>query len=80
VRIVSFWCNNATLVVDDMYLTNNDDYSREDPTGLNEIDNEELQMTNDGAVYDLSGRRVNMDLNSSLKKGIYIVNGKKILK
>ena len=80
VRIVSFWCNNATLVVDDMYLTNNNDYSREDPTGLNEIDNEELQMTNDGAVYDLSGRRVNMDLNSSLKKGIYIVNGKKLLK
>lgn len=30
---------------------------------------------NDGAVYDLQGRKV----NSQLKRGIYIVNGKKVL-
>ena len=30
---------------------------------------------NDGAIYDLSGRKV----NSQLKKGIYIINGKKVL-
>ena len=39
-----------------------------------------------GAIYDLSGRKVNVQsnsqfsiLNSQLKKGIYIVNGKKVL-
>ena len=35
----------------------------------------------DDAVYDLSGRRVNFQLspvNSQLKKGIYIQNGKKV--
>ena len=37
----------------------------------------------EGVVYDLSGRKINYHLstlNSQLKKGIYIVNGKKILK
>ena len=37
---------------------------------------------NDGAIYDLSGRRINSQpstLNSQLRKGIYIVNGKKVL-
>ena len=29
----------------------------------------------EGAIYDLSGRKV----NSQLKKGIYIINGKKVL-
>ena len=59
---------------------------------------EELRVNNEafsGAVYDLSGRRVDskfknqksklddssmFNVHSSLKKGIYIVNGKKILK
>ena len=47
-------------------------YFKEGETSLNE----ELRMKNDesaNAVYDLSGRLVN-----SLKKGVYIVNGKKI--
>jgi len=33
-------------------------------------------------VYDLSGRKINSQcsiLNSQLKKGLYIVNGKKVL-
>lgn len=37
---------------------------------------------NDGAIYDLSGRRISSQsstLNSQLRKGIYIVNGKKVL-
>ena len=36
----------------------------------------------EGQVYDLSGRRINSQLstlNSQLKKGVYIVNGKKVL-
>ena len=43
---------------------------------------EELRMkSEDNAVYDLSGRRINSQLpilNSQLPKGIYIVNGKKV--
>ena len=47
--------------------------------------NDELRTRNDestNAVYDLSGRLVNLStrqLVNSLKKGIYIVNGKKVL-
>jgi hypothetical protein len=36
----------------------------------------------DAEVFDLSGRRINSSLftlHSSLRKGVYIVNGKKVL-
>ena len=45
-----------------------------DPTSLNE----ELRVKNEefaSAVYDLAGRKV----NSQLKNGIYVVNGKKVV-
>ena len=53
--------------------------------------NEELRMKNEefatAPVYDLQGRKVNAQpnsqfstLNSQLKKGVYIVNGKKVIK
>jgi len=45
-------------------------------TSIQEMKNEELIMKNDGIWYDLSGRKV----NSKSAKGIYIVNGKKVLK
>ncbi len=89
VRIVSFWGNNLTIVVEDMYLTNNDDYTRGIPDGIDEIENEERRMKNEEfntGIYDLSGRKVGAEANSSfftlhssLKKGIYIVNGKKVI-
>jgi len=50
------------------------------------IQNEELRVKSeesDNAVYDLSGRKVNSQFsifNSQLPKGIYIVNGKKVIK
>ena len=51
-------------------------------TGIEAIDGQET-TDNADAIYDLSGRRVSAGvrsiLNSSLKKGIYIKNGKKIL-
>ena len=48
----------------------------EDPSGLRPIDNSPFTIHNEGtAVYDLSGRRV----NSQLSKGVYIMNGKKML-
>jgi len=47
---------------------------QDSPTGLNEeISVKDEKLTGD--VYDLSGRKV----NSQLQKGIYIVNGKKIM-
>ena len=60
-------------------------------TGVLPIDNGQLTMDNAKGVYDLSGRRMNVNVNdnvnvnvnvnnSKLKKGIYIVNGKKLLK
>ena len=57
-------------------------------TGVLPIDNGQLTMDNAKGVYDLSGRRMNVNVNNSkfeiqnskLRKGIYIVNGKKLLK
>ena len=49
-------------------------------TGIQSIDNGQLTM--DNSVYDLQGRKVNSQLsiiNSQLKKGLYIVNGKKVI-
>ena len=53
-----------------------------DGTGLNAIGNG--QLTNaDGDLYDLNGRKVGSTFNvqrSTLKKGVYIRNGKKVIK
>jgi hypothetical protein len=46
-------------------------------------DETSISEESENAVYDLSGRRINSQfsiLNSQLPKGIYIVNGKKILR
>ena len=44
-------------------------------TGIESIDNSQLSTVNSQLIYNLSGQRV-----SKAQKGIYIVNGKKILK
>ena len=51
---------------------------KEIPTGINAIDNGKLTMDNG---YDLSGRKLSNGKlsNSQLPKGIYIVNGKKVV-
>lgn len=57
----------------------------ENATGINGIHNSQFAIQNKGtAIYDLSGRRIGTTADSSLftphaslKKGIYIVNGKK---
>ncbi|MBO4822290.1 MAG: family 43 glycosylhydrolase [Prevotella sp.] len=69
IRIVAFWGNgNQAIKVNDIYLTNNDDYS---PTGVGTI---HLQPATGNQVYDLQGRRVT---NPNPGKGVYIINGKK---
>ena len=55
-------------------------YVSDETTGIEATLN--TAKTNVGAIYDLSGRKVNSklsSLNSQLKKGIYIVNGKKMI-
>jgi hypothetical protein len=52
-----------------------------EPTGIETIQNSKFKIQNDGAIYDLSGRTWSMVNGQwSIPKGIYIVNGKKIVK
>ena len=70
---MAFWGNGSqNIKVEDIYLTNNDDYT---PTA---IENAIVDVRNTPAViYDLQGRKV----ASPLKKGLYIVNGvKRVMK
>ena len=46
-------------------------------TGISEMENGELNIDN---AYDLQGRRVNVNDNVKVKKGIYIINGQKKVK
>ena len=70
IHIVAFWGNgNGTIVVDDIYLTNNDDYS---PNGISDMERSTSGI--ERPVYDLQGRRV----TTPLKPGLYIKNGKKV--
>ena len=82
VRIVSFFINNRALMVEDMYLTNNDDYSRELTIGIGEIKNEDSSLftlhSSLSDWYDLSGRRV-ANGQQPTAKGIYITNGRKVM-
>ena len=60
IRIVSFWGNgNKSIRVEDLYLTNNSDYSK--PTAIDAIQSG-IQQTPE-AVYDLMGRQVGKSHN-----------------
>ena len=76
VYIIDFWSKGGTIYVEDVYLTNNDDYSKQ-ATGITTIQRE---REND-VVYDLQGRKVGQWLmvNGQLKPGIYIIGGKKVV-
>ena len=60
-----------------------------DTDGMRSIQNSKFKIQNDaGAVYDLCGRKISAAVNSSLftlhssfnKKGVYVVNGKKVVR
>ena len=59
---------------------------KDNPNGIETIQNPEFKVQNDRGIFDLLGRKVTTDdsslftLPSSLKKGIYIKDGKKLLK
>jgi hypothetical protein len=48
-------------------------FDDDETTGLGRIENSESSIEN--AVYNLQGQRI----NSSLRKGLYIKNGKKVI-
>ena len=82
IRIVSFWSNGqGTIAVDDMYLTNNEDYSPGQPTGVSTLIGTEDNLVD---VYSVSGILVRSKVQRSqalqgLPSGIYLVGGKKML-
>ena len=79
IHIVSFWGNGkGNVVLDDMYLTNNDDYSRDNPNAVF-VEEATPAMVN---VYGVNGICLRRQVPSNqafqgLPSGIYIVNGKK---
>lgn len=82
IHIVDFWANgNGTIVVDQMYLTNNEDYSPMQPTDIVEVNDEGTQLVN---VYHLSGQLIRNQVNRKeatmgLPSGIYIVGNRKVI-
>ena len=69
IRIVAFWGNGGgTIVVDDIYLTNNSDYS---PTAIETASASALA----DHWYDLQGRRLP---GRPVKGGLYLKNGRKV--
>ena len=79
------WTTKAPVIYE---ITEETDEESNAITGI--VRNEEIRMKNEefnDAWYDLSGRRISAEANSSrftlhssLKKGVYIYNGKKIIK
>ena len=45
--------------------------------GISVISAANITSSNNGHIYDLSGRRIHLSTNSSLPKGMYIINNKK---
>ncbi len=78
VRFLSFTgaIKDKTLSIKEMFLSNDEKYNT---TGIKEIESE--RVNKDNGVYDLQGRRVRSQSTiqpSQLKRGIYIINGKKV--
>ena len=74
------WTSKAPLIYE---ITEETDEGTSTITGIKTTDNRQQTTDYDGAWYDLSGRKINssiFNLQSSIKKGIYIHNGKKIIK
>ena len=62
----------------DTYVLNAAEKNLDDDDGIHSIDYGQLTMDNE-AVYDLQGRKVSSHQLSQFPKGIYIINGKKIV-
>ena len=78
--LVAFVHRDGKLGGKRMHVFNSAEGNIEEATGIKSIDNG--QLTTNNAVYDLSGREILncKSLNCKLPKGIYIINGKKIVR
>ena len=76
--IVAFIHRDGKLGGKRMHVFNSAKGNIVNATGIREIKNEELRMMN--GIYDLQGRQIKTEAKSSLKKGIYIIGGKKIVR
>lgn len=78
------WNLQGTWNIDlhfDFHIMNNIMYDTDGYTSIENVRVRNEKSTD--AIYDLSGRKVNSQLstlNSQLKKGIYIVNGRKVVR
>ena len=55
-------------------------YTGEVITGVHAPINDHVERINDKAIYDLQGRRISADNPAKLKRGIYIIGGKKVIR
>jgi hypothetical protein len=82
IHIVAFWGNgNQSIVVEDMYLTNNSDFSPENPSAIDAVTMQRAGRVN---VYTLSGQLVRQNMQrgkavQGLPAGIYVVGGEKVV-
>lgn len=77
VHIVSFWSNGTgDIVVDDIYLTNNADYSPESTAVTAPHRSSAGRNPAADTVYDLQGRRAKP---SDMRHGFFILQGKKVI-
>ena len=72
---VLLFTDGTTLTADMRLVTITMSY--EEATGLVEMRNEKGEMRNDGAWYTLDGRKISL---LPKQKGVYIQNGKKVVK
>jgi beta-xylosidase len=82
IHIVAFSGNGKyTISIKDIYLTNNEDFTRMDPAGIEAISETTDQPV---SVYSLSGQLVRHKVSRSqategLPAGLYVVGGKKVI-
>ena len=76
--IVAFIHRDGKLGGKRMHVFNSAKGNIVNATGIREIKNVELRIKN--GIYDLQGRQISTEAKSSLKKGIYIIGGKKIVR
>lgn len=77
VQIVSIWGNGYGIIwFDQIYLTNNEDFSPESSSAILTPRNSQSASL---SIFDLSGRRISSAASDNLKRGIYIINGKKVI-
>ena len=73
-KVVAMLIDRSTGLIENAAQAAVEDY---DPTGIESIQNSQFIIHDEGDVYDLSGRKVN---SQPKQKGIYIINGRKVVK